>query len=87
MVHPTSPRGRSVILNFLDTLEFAYPQYKFSLYFENFFTSDKLLDEIRKTGHDNTGTIWSNRLEKYPLTDSKQFKKQARGSEEYCVEK
>ena len=34
--------GGNVILNFLDTLELAFPQRKFSLYFDNFFTSLKL---------------------------------------------
>ncbi|KAF2344080.1 PiggyBac transposable element-derived protein, partial [Trinorchestia longiramus] len=77
----------SVILNFLDTLELAYPQRKLSLYFDNFLTSLKLLDEICNRGHGATGTVRSNWLENCPVSDSKKFGKQARGTEKHFVDK
>ena len=52
--------GGSVILQFLDILELHYPDRKFLLYFDNFFTSITLIEEINKRGHGATGTIRIN---------------------------
>ena len=79
--------GGRVISNFFDTLELAYPQHKFSLYFENFFPSQKLLDVIRQRGHGATGTMRSNSLGNCPIADPKQFKKEARGAEKHFCDK
>ena len=75
--------GDEVVLDFLDNLETQYGRRKFSLYFDNFFTSIKLLEHIQERGHGASGTVRCNRLEKCPLTNSKVFSKLPRGSEEH----
>ena len=75
--------GRAVVLNMLDELEKAYPKVRFSMYFDNYFTSIKLLEEINKRGHGAAGTIRSNRIEKCPMKSTKVFEKSARGTVEY----
>ena len=75
------------MLDFLDNLETQYGGRKFSLYFENFFTSIKLLEHIQERGHGVTETVRCNRLGKCPLTNSKVFSKLPRGSEEHFLEK
>lgn len=71
----------------LDRLESQYPGRKFSLIFDNFFTSMRILEVIKERGHSATGTVRSNRIEKCPLSNAKQFQKRSRGSEEYFLEK
>ncbi|XP_066958094.1 piggyBac transposable element-derived protein 3-like [Macrobrachium rosenbergii] len=78
--------GGKVVLNILDTLQAEYPGIKFSLYFDNFFTSIKLLEEIKRRGHGATGALRANRVEKCPLTINKKFEKLPRGSEEHFLE-
>ena len=79
--------GGKVILNFLDNIEAEYPGRKFSIYFDNFFTSIRILEELKKRGHGATGTVRINRVEKCPLTPTKQFAKLPRGSEEHFLDK
>ncbi|KAF9794872.1 hypothetical protein SFRURICE_005107 [Spodoptera frugiperda] len=64
--------------------KFAKGNYSF--YFDNFFTSLPLLDELQKLGHDGTGTIRANRTEKAPLKDPKEMKKTSRGSHQQCTD-
>ncbi|XP_068240152.1 piggyBac transposable element-derived protein 3-like [Palaemon carinicauda] len=78
--------GGKVILNILDTLQAEYPGIRFSLYFDYFFTSIKLL-EIKRRGHGATGTLRANRVEKFPLTINKTFEKLPRGSEERFLDR
>ncbi|KAK3881612.1 hypothetical protein Pcinc_011469 [Petrolisthes cinctipes] len=75
--------GGTVVLDILDKLQVIHPTKKFSLYFDNFFTSIKLIDEINNMGHDATGTVRKNRVEKCPFTNPKTFGKSPRGSEEH----
>ncbi|XP_068204830.1 piggyBac transposable element-derived protein 3-like [Palaemon carinicauda] len=75
--------GGKVVLNILDTLQAEYPGIRVSLYFDKFFTSIKLLKEIKRRGHGATGTLRANRVDKCPLTINKTFKKLPRGSEEH----
>lgn len=79
--------GGEVVLNMLDRLESLYPGRKFSIFFDNFFTSIRLLEAIKERGHSATGTVRSNRTEKCPLSNAKQFEKRPRGSEEHFLEK
>ncbi|XP_066965507.1 piggyBac transposable element-derived protein 3-like [Macrobrachium rosenbergii] len=79
--------GGKVILNILDTLQAEYPRIKFSLYFDNFFASRKLLEEIKRRGHGAIGTLRANRVEKCPLTINKKFEKLPRASEEHFLKK
>ncbi|XP_045123814.1 piggyBac transposable element-derived protein 3-like [Portunus trituberculatus] len=70
--------GGEVVLKMLDRLESQYPGRKFSLFFDNFFTSIRLLETIKERGHSATGTVRSNRTEKCPLSNAKQFEKRSR---------
>ena len=78
--------GGEVVLDLIDILESEYKDRKFSLYFDNFFTSLKLLDELQARGHGATGTIRSNRVEKCPISNTKTFSKHRRGSEEHFLD-
>ena len=62
--------GGEVALDFLKNLETLYGGRRFSLYFDNFFTSIKLLEHIQERGHGATETVRCNCLEKCPLTNS-----------------
>lgn len=56
------------------------------LFFDRFFTTAKLCDELLRLGFHATGTIMKNRIPKNcVLTDEKTFKKKARGSTEVKV--
>ena len=78
--------GGEVVLDLVDILESQYEDKKFSLYFDNFFTSLKLLDELQAREHGATGTIRSNRAEKCPISNTKTFSKHRRGSEEHFLD-
>ena len=49
------------------------------MYFDNYFTSVRLIEEITRRGHFATGTVRSNRVEKCPFMNTKQFEKKNRG--------
>ncbi|XP_049882268.1 piggyBac transposable element-derived protein 3-like [Pectinophora gossypiella] len=56
------------------------------LFFDRFFTSTKLCDELLRRGFHGTGTIMKNRVPKScVLTEEKVFRKKARGSSEVKV--
>ncbi|KAL0892761.1 hypothetical protein ABMA27_014467 [Loxostege sticticalis] len=74
--HPELGVGASVVLDLVAKL----PPGSYSLYMDNFFTSLPLLDELKRIGHDATGTIRANRVENAPLKDTKDMKKTKRGS-------
>ncbi|KAL0818791.1 hypothetical protein ABMA28_008118 [Loxostege sticticalis] len=80
--HPELGVGATVVLDLISKL----PQGSYSFYFDNFFTSLPLLDELQKMGHDGTGTIQANRTEKAPLKDPKEMKKTSRGSHHQCTD-
>ncbi|XP_045109694.1 piggyBac transposable element-derived protein 3-like [Portunus trituberculatus] len=75
--------GGKVVLDVLDVIVKRYPTKKLSLYFDNFFTSLKLVEEIKSMGHDATGTLRKNRIEKCPFTNPAKFMKLPRGTEEH----
>lgn len=72
--------GASVVLQFADVLRTVNAQAPFHLFFDNFFTSIPLLDELRVRGFQATGTIRENRVSKCPLPANNVFKKMERGS-------
>jgi hypothetical protein len=76
--------GGSVVIDLLSELPSGL---SYHLYFDNLFTSLKLLDELSLRGIAATGTIRVNRVEKCPLTDPKQMKKFARGHYDYRLDK
>lgn len=76
--------GGSVVLDLIAEL----PQdRKYSLFFDNFFTSFRLLEELKKRGIDGTGTVRKDRVEKAPLVDPKVLQKKARGSYQQVTDK
>lgn len=75
--------GGAVVLDALDKLESNFSNMRFLLYFDNFFTSIKLIEEIKKRGHGASGTLRSNRTENCPFTKKSEFSKNPRGHLEY----
>ncbi|KAJ8914400.1 hypothetical protein NQ315_017494 [Exocentrus adspersus] len=79
----TLPLGSEVVLDLLDII--AVPS-DHTIFFDNFFSSHRLLDTLRHMGYRATGTIRDNRTKKCPLTDIKQFKKKDRGCFEHIYD-
>lgn len=76
--------GGSVVIDLISEL----PQNrKYCLFFDNFFTSMKLLEELKKRGYHGTGTIRADRVEQAPLPDISEIKKQPRGTFEQVTDK
>ena len=74
--------GASVVLEFSEALTKAHPgQYHFV--FDNFFTSVALLDKLSSMGHQATGTIRNNRVEKAPLESDNVLRKKERGAYDF----
>lgn len=82
--HPHLGCGGSVVMNLVKKLP---SDRKYSLFVDNYFTSLPLLEELKGNGHDCTGTIRADRVEKAPLTDFKSFKKLNRGSFEQLTDR
>lgn len=75
--NPALGVGGSVVTNLISKL----PEGEhYSFFVDNFFTSLRLLDEVKQLGHDITGTLRANRIEGAPLKDIKDMKKSSRGS-------
>lgn len=72
--------GASVVLDLIAELP---PGPKYKLYFDNFFTSPKLIDELSAKGFGATGTVRANRTENCPLLAIDKVKKQKRGTYDY----
>ncbi len=75
--------GGKVVLDVLDVMQKYYPKKKLPLNFDNFFTSLRLLEKVKNMGHDATGTLRKNRIEKCPFSNPAKFMKLQRGSLEY----
>lgn len=71
--------GAGVVLDLIKEL----PNTDVSLYFDNLFTSVKLLDALTEKGIGGTGTLRSNRLERCPLMSQKTLAGMPRGSFDY----
>ena len=56
------------------------PSLPYTVYFDNFFTSLKLCEELASKGMGSTGTVRANRIENCPLPP---MKKEVRGSYDY----
>lgn len=59
------------------------PKLNYCLYIDNYFTSLRLLDQLRRDQIAAVGTIRSNRVEKCPLKDISLMKKDERGTLDY----
>lgn len=74
--------GERVVLNFADILKRNFEDIEFSLFFDNFFTSPRLLALLGDNSFGGTGTVRENRSEKCPLENKKIMNPKARGY--YC---
>ena len=72
--------GGSVVMDLISELP---RDQKYSLYFDNLFTSLPLLDQLAAEGFGATGTMRMNRTKKSPLTNPKDLLKTARGSHNF----
>lgn len=79
--------GASVVLSYADRLNEVWPQRRFHLIFDNYFTSIHLLHELKQRGIFGTGTVRENRTMKCPLPCSSIMKKTERGKYEYRLDK
>jgi hypothetical protein len=75
--------GGSVIVDLIAELPSDRP---YRLYFDNLFTSLKLVDVLTERGIGATGTVRVNRIEKCPLVDVKMMSKKPRGSYDYMLD-
>ena len=74
--------GGSVILDLISEL----PGVSCDLYFDNFFTSLKLINMLSSKNIRATGTVRPNRVEKCPLVAPEVLKKQKRGTFDYLYD-
>lgn len=81
---PELGMGGSVVMDLISELP---REKKYSLYFDNLFTSFRLMDRLTAEGFGATGTLRSNRAEKAPIVDQKLLAKKKRGSFDYVREK
>lgn len=72
--------GSAVVLRFADFLQVRYPDAPFHLFFDNFFSSIPLFQELGRRGLKATGTIREDRTKNCPLPSNKDFKKTERGT-------
>lgn len=79
--------GESVVLDFCNVITKSFPTVPFSFYFDNFFTSAKLITKLGELGMTGTGTVRVDRLEDCPLPEKKVMMARARGSYESYVDK
>lgn len=75
--------GAGVVLEYADALRKKWPNEKFHLFFDNFFTSVPLLEILSEKNFFATGTVRENRLPGNSLVDSKILKKKDRGSYDF----
>lgn len=69
--------GETVVINLLKVLE---NKSTHKVYFDNFFTSYKLLVHLKSQGYFATGTVRENRMLKCPLETCKSIGKKPRGT-------
>lgn len=81
----TEPLGTRVVKMLLDKLNTNPVDHK--VFFDNFFTSCDLLNDLRKAGYRATGTIRENRTKKCPLTTAKEMMKKTRAEFDYRFDK
>lgn len=79
--------GGSVVLNFANLLQEHFTDINFSLFFDNYFTSPKLITKLVSQNIGATGTVRSNRTENCILASVKSILKNERGSMDSCIDK
>lgn len=78
--------GESVVLSFANILKTNYPDFKFSFYVDNFFTSTKLIQQLSDMDFYCTGTVRKNRTDKCLLPTVESYKKEKRGKYDSAVD-
>lgn len=76
--------GGGVVLEYAQALRDNWPDRKFHLFFDNFFSSVPLIEKLTEWNLYSTGTIRENRLKDASLLNSKIMKKDDRGSYDYA---
>ncbi|GFN87505.1 PiggyBac transposable element-derived protein 1 [Plakobranchus ocellatus] len=79
---PDLGMGGSVVMDLISVLP---KEDKYSLYFDNLFTSPALLSFVKDKGYDATGTLRANRLNQCPLEGVDSMKKMKRGSTDHLL--
>jgi YD repeat-containing protein len=80
VTHAELGLGGSVVMDLLKCLP-AGPSY--NVYFDNFFTSLRLIDRLTELQIGATGTVRANRIENCPVDAQEIVKKKPRGSYDY----
>lgn len=75
--------GTAVVLEYADVLRSRWNDLKFHLFFDNFFSSVSLLENLNEKDMLGTGTMRENRIPGSTLRDTKTMKKCDRGSYDY----
>lgn len=85
-VEPGIGLGEDVVTKLTSVIQHVYPDTKFSIYCDNFFTSPSLLSNLKDKGVYITGTVRQNRTDNCPLLDIKSCKKHPRGFYDYRLD-
>ncbi|XP_066258479.1 piggyBac transposable element-derived protein 3-like [Euwallacea similis] len=75
--HSSLGLGGDVVMSLLSVVD---KPVNHQIFFDNFFSSFKLLVHLKNNGYFATGTIRENRTNKCPIENSKSFGKKVRGS-------
>lgn len=82
--NPDLGLGGSVVAQLVTALPSQHP---YRLYTDNFFTSPRLLDHLKTMNISATGTVRANRMEKCPLLDQDNLKKDTRGTFDHRLDR
>lgn len=75
--------GTTVVLTYADRIRQKWPSIRFHFFFDNFFTSPALLEQLSEKNIRGSGTIRENRIARSTLKDSKTIKNEARGAYDF----
>ncbi|XP_064486010.1 piggyBac transposable element-derived protein 2-like [Ornithodoros turicata] len=78
--------GGDTVLSLLTGAEIP-PNSGYKIFFDNYFTSVKLLEHLSEMGYCATGTVRENRVDGCPLKPKSQVKKLERASYDYRTRK
>jgi len=82
VTNPELGLGGSVVVQLASIL----PTASYVLYFDNFFTSLRLLQHLSSSSIKATGTVRVNRIENCPITSVDKLKKMARGASDHRLD-
>lgn len=76
--------GATVVLTYADKLIDKWPDIRFHLFFDNFFSSPILFERLHEKGLGGTGTVRENRIPNLIIKDTKILKKEKRGAFDFA---